>query len=570
VEETVLGRLARWALALGTGSVLAGIGLVALLLGSGQVFWPWWVGSAAVGLAAAGLWRLAGRNLAAAWRRLRARRLAPPPALALFAVFFLVKAVFALHWRIQQRSDFLTIFQAAQSINAGDYSFAEQPYWFFFAYQTPFAIYEAFMLKVFGGSTVPLLVVSAAAMAGTNLLVFGFARRITGSTAAGLFAGLAYLAYPGPYLEAAALTNDHLSAFLLLLGAYLVLRGAGRLPAAPGWGLVAAGGAIMQLGNLARPAGVIVCLSLTAALALTPLVGRQRGTGWRPFGWPIAAAAVALGVYAAVGGAAGVAVKASGINPQGVANHLPEWKFIWGLEPPEGIDPTSLGMREPVPRPDARQAAQGLLDDAVARLPQTWAPVAKRQVSLLWAQQDTSTFQFWPQPDYQSVYAIPDKHSTTVAHYLVLIERGVFLPAVAVSGIGAVLLLSRRRWPSPPRLPSLAVFLSLFVVAYACVHLVIEVQPRYRYLAMPAILALTGPAWQWLITRRPGRARRPRQGPHRLLDRLGRGREVLVLPEAQHPPTGRLQPGRDGRVPFDIPVDLGPPVVGVGLRQAVV
>jgi hypothetical protein len=60
-------------------------------------------------------------------------------------------------------------------------------------------------------------------MAGTNLLVFLFGRRLAGSAAAGLAASLMYLVYPGPYLEAAALTNDHLSAFLLLAGAYLVV-----------------------------------------------------------------------------------------------------------------------------------------------------------------------------------------------------------------------------------------------------------------------------------------------------------------------------------------------------------
>ncbi|MDR0627921.1 MAG: hypothetical protein LBG11_11830 [Bifidobacteriaceae bacterium] len=36
------------------------------------------------------------------------------------------------------------------------------------------------------------------------------------------------------------------------------------------------------------------------------------------------------------------------------------------------------------------------------------------------------------------------------------------------------------------------------VAAYALIHLAVEVQPRYRYLAMPALFALGAPTRAWL------------------------------------------------------------------------
>ncbi|MDR2565994.1 MAG: glycosyltransferase family 39 protein [Bifidobacteriaceae bacterium] len=529
--ETKLGWLTRWLVAAGSFAVLAAIAAVAVLRGSRADFGLWWLGAGAACLAAAGLWRIAGRRALAVWRSWRLPKWVAPAAI--FLMFFAVKAVFALRWKTQQRSDFLTMYQAAEAILRGDHSFTELAYWHFFAYQTPFAIYEAVMLKLFGGSIIPLLIVGALAMAGTNFLVYLFARRLTGSAVAGLFAGCLYLAYPGPYLEANVLTNDHLSAFLLILGAYLVLCGVGRItsrttrggsPAAgsasggsgrglrkgrwAGWALVVLGGLVLELGNLARPAGIVVCVALAATSVVWPVMRRHAGQSWRPLGLSVAAALAALAVYALVGVGANLVVKASGINPEGSANNLPEWKFVLGLQPPEGSDYGSIGAYAPTPNPEARKIARELLKQSLRRLPDSWPHVVDRQSSLLWARQDTSTFQFWPQygPSYKTVadyYAIPDKHLFTVAHYSVLLERGVFLPAVLLAAAGVFALNRDRRWSR------LAVFLALFVSAYALVHLAIEVQPRYRYLAMPAIFALTGPAWSWLT----GERRRLGQGP---------------------------------------------------------
>ncbi|MDR1442132.1 MAG: hypothetical protein LBJ02_07080 [Bifidobacteriaceae bacterium] len=174
----------RWMAAAVSFGSLATIGAVAVVYGSGLPQALWWL---VFGLASAlgvVLWRLAGRRVLTAWRKLGLPKWVLPAGL--FSGFLAVKLMMVFSWQTEQWSDFLIIWRAAESIAVGDYSFSQEAYWVFFAYQTPFAIYEAVMLKLFGGSWVPLLAVNALAMAGVNLLTFLFARRLTGSAVAGL------------------------------------------------------------------------------------------------------------------------------------------------------------------------------------------------------------------------------------------------------------------------------------------------------------------------------------------------------------------------------------------------
>jgi hypothetical protein len=456
----------------------------------------WWLLALIVLAVVLAIWLLVGKAVLRLWRGLALSKKFLP--IALFLVFFAVSAFFALAWQTEQRSDFLEMYRAAELINLGDFSFNQKAYWHFFAYQTPFTIYEAFMLKLFGPSLVPLLLVNAAAMAGSNLLVYLFTRRVTGSAVAGLFASFGYLIYTGQYLQANALTSDHLSTLGLYLGVYLVLTAITRLPQPRAWLVVGLGGLIAGLGNLARPAGIVVMVALTGTLILVPVMRRAKAESWRKVGWTALAAVLTLAVYVGTGQAAGQAIQASGINPAGASNNLPEWKFVLGLRGQGDTNPPidEIGAYLPQPKPDARETAQRALRNNIHQLPDTWVWIIARQVTSMWGLNNTAYFMFWPQLSSQGVYAMPDRQSATVAHYLVRWERALFLPTVLLAAMGGLMLTRQRRWDY------LAAFLGCFVIAFVAAHLVIEVQPRYRYLAMPAIFCLTGPVWAWATSHR--------------------------------------------------------------------
>jgi hypothetical protein len=527
VEATRLGRVVGWAVGLVACGVLVVVAAATAYWSPRRLFGGWWV-AAALGL---GLMMLAGRLFGGrARRRWRALK-APPWALpaALFAVFFAVKLGAALGLKTEQRSDFLVIYQAAQDIVAGDFSFNQTPYWDFFAYQTPFALFEAAVLRISGGSLIPLLVGGAAAMAGINLLVYLAGRRIAQSTLAGLGAAGAYLVFTDPYLYAPTLSSDHLSTFLGYLGAYMVLaamwppaRWGSRSAAAPRGeaqlrpptprrpaALALGGGLVLALANLARPLGLMVWVALVAAAIAAALIARRRGESLRR---PAAAALALLaagGVYVGTIAVVDSAVRASGVNPAGVRSGLPEWKFVLGLAGPEGsaADLAAIGAYGEEMLPGAREKAEAALARNLRDLPANWKSIVERQLRALWVRHDDAIWAFNPQLADLPLTGIPKAQSDTLAYIMVASERGLFLPVVVLAGLGVARLTWRRRWGRA------ALFCVCFMVAYAAIHLAIEAQPRYRYPVMPAIFALTAPAVA--VVADGGLRRCPRQAPPR-------------------------------------------------------
>jgi hypothetical protein len=268
-----LAALARWVVVVAAAGVLALVAAANLIVSPWRVFGLWWLVSSVGLVAMALLWRLAGPPATKLWRSLKLPRWALPTVL--FFAFLVVKLIPALGLKTEQSWDFLAIYEAAKSLVAGDNSFTEIPYWDYFAYQTPSVLYEAGMLKLSGGSTVPLLVVGAMAMAGINLLVFLAGRRITGSASAGLLAAIAYLVFPGPYIQAPALSTDHLSTFLTYLGAYIILAAAARTRLGQAVALGLAGGLALELGNLIRPMGPVMLAAALAAVVVGVLTRRR-------------------------------------------------------------------------------------------------------------------------------------------------------------------------------------------------------------------------------------------------------------------------------------------------------
>ena len=82
------------------------------------------------------------------------------------------------------------------------------------------------------------------------------------------------------------------------------------------------------------------------------------------------------------------------------------------------------------------------------------------------------------------------------------LDRGIFLLAFLLAG-GASALWLRKGAGVGMRLPVMLCFL---LCGYYGVHLLIEVQPRYRYFLMPVVFLLAGAGtqalWDWWKSRR--------------------------------------------------------------------
>ncbi|MDR1798624.1 MAG: hypothetical protein LBR19_01860, partial [Bifidobacteriaceae bacterium] len=389
-----LEAVARWALVVGVLVALTEAALASARWGARHGLALWWLGAVAALAVAGAAGRLLWPHLAAWWQRW------PLPRWSLPALVFVVAwgaaLVPALTVDTAPFSDFADVYQGAQQVAAGNLDLEQLPYFSLWPYQSPFALYEGLVLWLSGGSKVPLLVIGATAMAGTNLLVFLLARRLAGSSAAGLACAFTFMAYPSQYLAASQLTNDHLATCLAYLGLYLALRlgwvAPGRRWRGLAWALLA--GLVLALGNLMRPLGPVF---LGAALVGLVYGGLRlaKVAGWRDARWRVLGlrAIAFTACYLAVGWAASGAIAAAGINySHGTASTLPEWKFLIaltgnytaGFELLQGPDGRWL--------PDANEKAARAIRHQVKTLLDngTWPGHLAAQADRLWGRPDSA------------------------------------------------------------------------------------------------------------------------------------------------------------------------------------
>lgn len=446
-----------------------------------------------------GLFTLAGLLGMGALVALGLRFLRPARAfsLAVFTLRFAIALGVILLFGAVPVQDFKTMYDAACQMARGSREYLQGDYFYNWAYQTGFVAYEALVVRLFGEGLLPLQLCSALWMAGAGSLVYGIARRLLSETGA-MAAALLYALYPAPYFLSAVLTNQHIALFFYLLGLWLLIR---RERLSLGFGALA--GVCLAVGNVMRPLGTVVVLALVCWAAVRML--RWRGRGVLRMGAPLLAAGVA---YFASGELFSWLVQATGLNPEGLANHLPMWKFLLGfnLESGGAWNQADYNAYYLLPREQAPQA----MEEAAGQRLTSLGPLGF--LELFWKKSQT----MWGSLEY--LYwgfghldgQAPVLGGLTLSQCLNALnyfDRGVFLLAALLALAAAARWLARGAGGGL-RLPVLLAFL---LCGYYGVHLLIEVQARYRYFLMPVIFLLAGAGAELLWAR--WRARRQKDGP---------------------------------------------------------
>ena len=357
-------------------------------------------------------------------------------------------------------SDFHLLYEAAQSLLAGDTSFQNKAYFSLWAYQSVFVAWQAMLLAIWNN---PLMIklVNALLSAGTVCLLYRIARDHVRESAAQA-AMLMLTAFPFVLTLPTVLTNQISSAFFLTLGVWLFVchdctqLGFWRFPLA---------GLALQIGNLLRSEGIILVVAVLAYAVFTIL--RQPKAIKRI----LCGMAALLVVYGAVGAGADAAVRASGLNENGTANGYPGWKFVTGLNfsTAGGYSSDDWNALWPTldennhPTEATYQVQDKLISERLSAGPKVLLLHAMHKCKLLWC----SDALHW-------AFGHLNLHSWLALIYdnIQKMDRLLFYAALLLAGWG---LLRPRRTP--------AAYLPLFVVFAAfCAFLLIEVQPRYAYL----------------------------------------------------------------------------------------
>ena len=368
-------------------------------------------------------------------------------------------------------SDWASLLDAARSAASGDFSWARAAsgYFYLWAYQIPFALYEAALVRL--GGTLAIRLANVSWMVGANALVYAAAKRAAGERAA-LCAAFLYAVLPDLWSMASVLTNHHAAIFFALLGV-LLLCGERTFPRC------ALAGACLGLSQLMRSEAVVLLLAAGCAALCLPS-GKGAGRA-------LLCALCAAGGYLLVTKGTEACLRLAGIAPNGIGNHAPEWKFVLGLDF-SGSGSYSdrngyvLGIADAsLRRAEALRIIRGSLAESghpvrffLKKILGLWSGTAGVENAL------------------QGYYPTDTLFGRITAGAF---ERIASVCTRAVSPIlwaGAVLSV---RPLFAPREKDRPLLISLFAAAgLFLIFLLIEAQARYRYAAMPFACLLACPA----------------------------------------------------------------------------
>lgn len=388
---------------------------------------------------------------------------------ALFLARFVLALCFILWLGSEPVQDFATMYAAAEQLAAGSHEYLNNIYFFNWAYQSAFVAYEALVITLFGNSLFPLQLLNAFWLAGTNVLVYALSKRFLPERAA-MAAGVLYCIYPAPLFLAGVLTNQHLSVFLLYSALYLLLSR--RISPLRALGA----GALIAIGNAMRPIGVIVMLAAVLWLLIRSVHRAQLRDA-------LHGGCVAIS-YFLVGAALSGLIVSSGINPEGLSNNQPMWKFVVGLNQDSNGSWNRADYETylSLPTQKGHQAMTQAVQERLSAGPAKLAGLAWRKSAVMWAGNEDLYWGFGHLD--QGAPAISGLSWNSLQLLLGSFDKGIYLLAFGLAFLG---LLARLRSPEHcgRSLP-----LVLLLCGYYAVHLIVEVQSRYRYFLMPCIFIL--------------------------------------------------------------------------------
>lgn len=416
---------------------------------------------------AAGVWLLARLPRTARWDRLLLA--------AALGLCFVLRLVWLLAVRTPPQSDFGLLYNAARQAAAGDFSWTgpEGSYFWRWSYQIPFVLYQAAVWKVVP-SLWALKAVNLAFMVGIDALIYAIARRFLTPRAA-LAPTLLYAIYPASIHMAAVLTNQHIAAFFLLLGVWLLLTG-------KGWPQMLLVGAAFAIGNLMRPEVVTHLATLLCCAVCLFLRFPCREVGKR-----LAAGVLAVLVaYGGVSWSVSALITATGAAPYGVTNQIPEWMFVVGLDATGNGGYTERNAHVlAISDGQARRAeAQRVIADSF-RQQEDIPGFFLEKAAFMWAEEEP----FYWSTGFLDPAAVKFGLSVeNILHRLETAEKAVYLLVWICLPLTALFLC----WGKRREESGAAFFCMIAVCAAFCVYLLIEVQPRYRYCTMPMLFLLSG------------------------------------------------------------------------------
>lgn len=236
--------------------------------------------------------------------------------LILFIISFLIRLVFIIVVNFPQVYDFKTLLEASEMFARGDYSFNT---WFHFVtwgYQTAFVIYQGILLKIFHSIFI-LKLLNIIYSSFLVYIVYKLGLKISKNEKSARIISLLYMIFPFYLFLNSVLVNSHLATLLSYIGIFFIIKEDAKYKD------YLIGGLLIAFGNIIRPEGIIIVLTFLIYKILTFKKENIKKI--------IISILIFLSTYFIICNTSSFLVKASNINPSGLENKDPLWKFLLGF-----------------------------------------------------------------------------------------------------------------------------------------------------------------------------------------------------------------------------------------------
>lgn len=312
-----------------------------------------------------------------------------------------------------------------------------------------------------------LKIVNCAVSAGINLLIYYIAQELFDNKVASRTVSIVYMIFPFAVLNTNVLSNSHISAFFLFFGVLLLIKGRQRHDIID-YGI---SGLSIALGNIFRPDGLILLVAL-GAVFFFDLFGKEKIVD------TVKKVVAFFGAYLGLMVIASNIIVATGINPNGLKNEDPLWKFVLGTnyESKGGYSDTDLLLiEEYMGKYDCsyEEAEKQIIIERIHQ-PMKLLSMMQDKVNTMWWS-DGITWSF--SDDFMN-------NLPTLVEQIRRINREIwyFTMLLLVLSVGAYCKLGKRKTSN--------LIIPFIIFATFVVYLLIEVQPRYAYMVQIAVFIM--------------------------------------------------------------------------------
>lgn len=381
------------------------------------------------------------------------------------AIFIIITLKWLYIVPTEQISDFWIFWDKAPSALAGQ-PLMETPHDYFakFAYQTGFLVYIMTIVKLFGSNILAMQLLNVLYQIIILLLTYSLSNKLFANVRISRIAVILLAINIDWFALNSQADNQYLASMLYLLTFYLISNN--KL-----WSFGLAG-LTLAIGWIIRPIGpviliAIICYSLWFILKESPkkIIGKN-----------ILLVTICFSTIFA----AGFLVRASGLNPYGLANNDTEWKLISGLNY-ESNGTYSEELNKSLNGSESREINKAtekrVLAEQIHHLNEVngWGRLFIHKLAILWARNAESI----PFTGFGEGHSPKAYWTAALLGYL-----GSFL-IVVFSWVGSFSLLKSKNDP-------MILLLVLTILGFTLAELIIEVQGRYRIELIPILSIIAG------------------------------------------------------------------------------